>query len=185
MSHENVHLYEAMFLFPQSAVSDLQASVDHIREMVEKRGGEILSLQKWDERRLAYDIKGNKRGLYFLMHFRIDGSQLSLIERDSNLSEKLLRSMFLRADHLSEEEVTASDKRAEIEDEIRMRAAEPATTGAQAAVATHASAESATATAEAEPSPEGPAPEGEQTPAPESPEATEADGDEENAPPAG
>ena len=66
---ERTRPYEGMFLFPQSATADLQGAVDHVKEILGRSGAEILSIAKWDERRLAYDIKGNKRGVYFLVYF--------------------------------------------------------------------------------------------------------------------
>ena len=56
--------YEAMFLFPQSASADMNAAMDHIKECLSKGEATLHSLIKWDERRLAYDVKGNKRGVY-------------------------------------------------------------------------------------------------------------------------
>ena len=42
----------------------------------EKVGAEIISFKKWDERRLAYEIKGNKRGLYFLCYFNLPAAEV-------------------------------------------------------------------------------------------------------------
>ena len=60
-----IRQYEGMFLFPQAVTADLAAATDHVRESITRHGGEIVSLVKWDERRLAFDIKSNKRGVYF------------------------------------------------------------------------------------------------------------------------
>jgi small subunit ribosomal protein S6 len=82
-------------------------------------------MKKWDERRLAYEVRGQKRGLYILAYFKAPGAQLSHIERDCNLSEKILRAMILRADHLSDEQMTAHDGRKELALEAKMRAERP------------------------------------------------------------
>lgn len=116
-----IQTYEGMFLFPQSATSDLQGSVDHITDILTRGGAEIVALRKWDERRLAYDIKGNKRGVYFLAYFRAKTPALAGIERDCRLSERLLRSLITRADHVPAEEISAADGRGQIADEIKLR----------------------------------------------------------------
>ena len=51
-----------MFLYGPSAATDLDGAVKNVRGIVEKHGGEILVLKKWDERKLAYEINKQKRG---------------------------------------------------------------------------------------------------------------------------
>ena len=46
-----------------------------IVELIEKAGGEILVSRLWEERRLAYPIKGQRKGTYWLTYFRLDGRQ--------------------------------------------------------------------------------------------------------------
>ena len=81
--------YEAMFLFPQSASADMNAAMDHIKECLSKGEATLHSLIKWDERRLAYDIKGNKRGVYVLAFFRVLSTKLAGIELDRKVMADL------------------------------------------------------------------------------------------------
>ena len=127
MTETRTAQYEGMFLFPQSAVADLQGTVETVKQMLTARGATICSITKWDERRLAYDIAGNKRGLYILAYFTAPTAMLKEIERDCNLSEKLLRSMVTRADHLTEEQLRNAEAMQRTADEARLRGAdEPA-----------------------------------------------------------
>ncbi|MEM8834521.1 MAG: 30S ribosomal protein S6 [Planctomycetota bacterium] len=114
--------YEGMFLVGQNQASDLQNVVDHITGIITKHGGKIVSMQKWDERRLAYEIDKNKRGIYILTYFEIDPTQMHEIDRECNLSETILRSMCLNASHLTLEEMQSADARAELETEAKLRA---------------------------------------------------------------
>ena len=66
-SEERVLPYEGMFLFSQAQTADLQEAVDHIDDILRRAEVEVISLCKWDERRLAYEIKGNKRGVVFVV----------------------------------------------------------------------------------------------------------------------
>jgi small subunit ribosomal protein S6 len=122
---DRTYTYEGMFLFPQSAVADLQGASDHVMEILSRANAEVISFKKWDERRLAYEIKGNKRGLYFLVYFKAKATKLAGIERDCNLSEKLLRSMITRADHVTPEIMQAAEGRSQLADEIKLRATQP------------------------------------------------------------
>jgi small subunit ribosomal protein S6 len=122
VTEDHTNAYEGLFLFPQAQSGNLQGALDHLKDILGRVQAEIISLRKWDERRLAYEIKGNKRGVYFLVYFRAPGAALTAIERACNLSELLLRSMIVRADHLTTEQMEAADGAAELADEIRMRA---------------------------------------------------------------
>ena len=139
MSEQRINIYEGLFLFPHSASANLQAAADHVKEILQRADAEIISFRKWDERRLAYEIKGNKRGVYFLAYFKADPSKLVGLERDCNLSEQLLRSLVTRAEHIPAETVEAAEGRAKLADEIKIRAQQAesaAAAKAEVAVAT-------------------------------------------------
>lgn len=121
MSEPRINSYEAFILFPQSASSDLQGALDHTRDILTARKAELLSLAKWDERRLAYDIHGNKRGLYLLAYFRSDTRNLPQIERDFTLSERILRALVTRCEHLTEEQMRNAEAMQRTQDEARLR----------------------------------------------------------------
>ncbi|MCH7849119.1 MAG: 30S ribosomal protein S6 [Planctomycetes bacterium] len=126
MPVDQVKCYEGLFLFPQSAASDLQSAVDHLKEILARAEVKIISLRKWDERRLAFEIKKNRRGLFFLVYFEAAPNAIAHIERDCNLSEQVLRSMVLRAEHLTREQMEAADGQIELADEIKLRDTEVA-----------------------------------------------------------
>jgi len=114
--------YEAMFLVSQAAAHDLGAAVDHVKEVLGRGKADIIAFKKWDERRLAYEIKKQKRGVYFLTYFSADPVNVEIIERQAHLSDDILRVMVLRCDHLSEEEMRAADGQEQLADEVKLRA---------------------------------------------------------------
>ena len=116
--------YEAMFLASPGEAGDLGTLVEHIKEVLARGEAELISLKKWDERRLAYEIRGNKRGVYFLSYFNCDPVSIEVIERACNLSEKILRVLFTRADHLTLEEMQAADAQEELAAEAELRKAD-------------------------------------------------------------
>jgi small subunit ribosomal protein S6 len=99
-------LYEGMFLIDTAlAASDWDGIMSTIRKLLEKNEAEVVSLRKWDERRLAYDIQGKSRGTYILGYFRCDGGKVTGIERDAQLSEKIMRLLILKADDIAVEDM--------------------------------------------------------------------------------
>ncbi|MCC6319833.1 MAG: 30S ribosomal protein S6 [Phycisphaerales bacterium] len=118
--------YEAMFLISQAHAAQLGDTVAHIRHTLERYHATIVAMRKWDERRLAYEIQKQKRGLYILCYFSCDTKHLGEIERAFNLSESVMRHLIIRADHLSMDEMKAADAARELEAEAKLRASQPA-----------------------------------------------------------
>ena len=114
MSDENVRLYEGLFLInPVKITSHLGTAVSLVRDLLDRAGAETVSIARWDERKLAFDIHGVKRGLYMLAYFRVHGEKVASIERDVTLSENVMRCLILRADHVGETELGIAKQEAE------------------------------------------------------------------------
>lgn len=122
------YVYECMFLISQAVAADLAGALEHINGLLGRAKAEVLAMRKWDERRLAYEIDKQKRGVFILCYFRAPNSSMVGFERDCNLSEKVIRVQILRADHFNEEEIRAKDGREQLATEARLRASEPART---------------------------------------------------------
>jgi small subunit ribosomal protein S6 len=88
-------LYEAMFLVDSTAEADWDNISSAARKILEKADAEIVSMKKWDERKLTYKINGRDRGMYILCYFHADGQRIRQIERDARLSEKIMRVLIL------------------------------------------------------------------------------------------
>jgi small subunit ribosomal protein S6 len=104
MAETRIRLYEGLFLMSQN-VGDLKAALDHVQEILNRAEAETLVLRRWDDRKLAYPIQGQKRGTYILAYFNARSTQLANIERDCNLSENILRAMMVKAEHVGEAEL--------------------------------------------------------------------------------
>jgi ribosomal protein S6 len=72
-----------------------QTLKDSVLAHFTKHGAKILSGRRWDERRLAYPMKGQNRGTYLLVYFSADTQSLTAIRRDLQFREAVLRSMLL------------------------------------------------------------------------------------------
>lgn len=126
MAEKRVYNYECMFLISQGVAADFKAAIDHLRGIIEKHGGSIIAMKKWDERRLAYEIKKQKRGIYILSYFSMPNSSMGEFERSCNLSESIMRVLTVRADHLTLDEMKAADDAKGLETEAKLRASQPA-----------------------------------------------------------
>ena len=136
-------LYEGLFLVDSSeAASDWDGVISTIEKMLARGDADVVSIKKWDERRLAYEVNGKERGTYILTYFNGDPAKITGIERDVQLSERITRVMILRTDIMEQEDI---DRDTPVEKVEKHAAAE-----AEAAIARAAAAEEAEAAKAAE-----------------------------------
>lgn len=93
------HVYEGMFILDSNKYAkDAAATVGAIPSTLEQFGGEMLASRLWEERRLAYPIKGHRKGTYWLTYFRLDATQLGNLTRQIQLNEGVVRHLLLKID---------------------------------------------------------------------------------------
>lgn len=97
--------YEAMFLFDNSTVHEWSEIEAEVRRLFDRIEAQPLVILKYDERKLAYEIKGRKRGTYVLSYFDANPLRIGDLERDVRLSDLILRALVLRIDKLSAEKL--------------------------------------------------------------------------------
>jgi small subunit ribosomal protein S6 len=82
---------------------------DHINEVINKilarAQARVISVRKWDERKLAYEVDRKARGTYILAYFECGSSMVRQLERDVQLSEEILRVLVIRTDRMKPEEM--------------------------------------------------------------------------------
>ena len=99
-------LYEAMFLVDSAeAASDWDGINKTIKTILKKAKVGLVSMRKWDECKLAYEIEGKARGTYILCYFRVNGAKVQEIEREVQLSERIMRVLILNVEHMSQEDI--------------------------------------------------------------------------------
>lgn len=115
-------VYEGMFLATQTAAASFGDLIDHINTLFERANAEVISMKKWDERRLAYEMDKQKRGVYILAYFKCPTDMVSHLERDVVISDKLMRVLVTSAEHLTEEEIAAHNDMDGIATETKLKA---------------------------------------------------------------
>lgn len=88
--------YEGMFLLDSAqAVKDWEATVGVVTGILERYGATLALNGKWDERKLAYPIKKQKRGTYYLAYFTAPTDSVKKMREDLLLREEVLRFLIL------------------------------------------------------------------------------------------
>ncbi len=98
-------LYEAMFLVDSVQASDWDKTISTLKSVLKKADGEIVSMRKWSERKLAYEINGKTRGTYILCYFRADGERIREIEKAVQLSDQIMRVLILSAEAIGQGDI--------------------------------------------------------------------------------
>ena len=89
--------YEGMFLLdPVAHTADSEAVEKTVTSLIEKHGGKIRQADPWEERRLAYEIKGHRRGIYLLVYFEMPGENVDAMRRETRITETILRQLVIR-----------------------------------------------------------------------------------------
>ena len=114
--------YEVMFLANQAAAASFGDLIAHINHILDRASAEVIAMKKWDERRLAYEIDKQKRGVYILAYVACPTDMISHLERDVQISDQILRVLVTTADHLTDEEIKAHDDRKGLDTEAKLRA---------------------------------------------------------------
>jgi len=102
-------LYEGMFLLDNQAVrADWGGAKAAVTELLAKHGATVRTARRWDERRLAYPIKGRKRATYLLSYFEQDGAGGDVLRHDLDIAEGVLRYLILTAEVIPQGELEKS-----------------------------------------------------------------------------
>jgi small subunit ribosomal protein S6 len=95
-----VAIYEGMFLLDSArAAKDWEGTKALVDGVLSRYGAKTILSDRWDERKLAYSIKRQKRGTYYLNYFEAEGDAVSQIRRDLTLTDGVLRLLVLAWPH--------------------------------------------------------------------------------------
>lgn len=97
-------LYETMFILKPTLVEEeIKSRIDFFKEVITKNGGEIETCLDMGMRNLAYEIKKNKRGYYFVIYFKAQASLILELERNYRINEEILRFIVLKYESKKEQ----------------------------------------------------------------------------------
>lgn len=94
---EHVSTYELIsILKPSSTDGDLSKFQEAMKTLIESHGGKILKSENMGKRKMAYEVRGEKKGVYFLHHYEGDGDAVAESERMCRLDETILKFMTIK-----------------------------------------------------------------------------------------
>jgi len=92
-------LYESIFILRSSlADEEIPKILEKVKATAEKAGGVVEHLASWGKKKLAYEIKQEKKGVYVQFNYRGNGAVVSEVERLFRLDAAMLKFMTVKID---------------------------------------------------------------------------------------
>ena len=92
-------IYEVVVIVdPKSPEEDLAGFPASVAGIIEKQGGSITKSEDMGLRRLAYEIKHQTQGRYFLFEIEGSGQEIAELERRMRVSDAVVRFITVRVD---------------------------------------------------------------------------------------
>jgi small subunit ribosomal protein S6 len=91
--------YELLFIMNSSlSEEDKESLLARVQGYLEQAESQVVSFKNWGLRRLAYTLKGQKEGQYYLVNFAMPPEKMSDFRRNLILAEGILREMVIRVE---------------------------------------------------------------------------------------
>ncbi|ADG83808.1 30S ribosomal protein S6 [Thermincola ferriacetica] len=91
--------YEAMYIInPELDEEQSNAIVEKFQGIVTGTGGELVKLDKWGKRKLAYEIDHKREGFYVLMQFNGEPATAQELDRVFRITDGIMKYMIVKED---------------------------------------------------------------------------------------
>ena len=101
-------LYEILaVLSPHESEEDVEAIIGGLRQQISTSGGEVLAVDNWGKRKLAYPIRKFEEGTYVLIHAEGPANLSADFRQHTRIRESILRELIIALDGAHEVAVRA------------------------------------------------------------------------------
>jgi small subunit ribosomal protein S6 len=84
--------YEIMLILPPEADDQVIGGLtDRISQVLSERGGEVVKVDRWGKRRLAFEINRQPEGFYLIVECQGEPAAMKEIDRVLALADDVLR----------------------------------------------------------------------------------------------
>lgn len=88
--------YELMYIINPSLDEEAtNGVVDKFSNLIQNQGGEIVKVDRWGKRKLAYEVKDQKEGYYVLVHFNAEATVPREVDRVIKITDNVIRHMIV------------------------------------------------------------------------------------------
>lgn len=106
-----VHEYETIYILkPELPEDSVRAVEEKLTGIIARFEGDLLQVDDWGKRKMAYNIKKNSRGHYVRLHYVGPAPLITELERNLRIDDRQIRFLTVRMS----EDVDVELKRSEI-----------------------------------------------------------------------
>ena len=93
----SMNIYENIVIL-NAALSDEEAdaAITRIKELIAAQGGEVLKIDVWGRRKLAYEIKKQKKGFYVLLYCKTPPATIKKMEDFYKVFDAVIKYMVIK-----------------------------------------------------------------------------------------
>ena len=96
---DNQNTYELTYIINSVLKEDqIQQHVKRFTNLIQEEGGDVMEVDEWGSRRMAYPIDRKRSGYYVNLFFRAPGELIARLERALTMEDDVLRFLTLRMD---------------------------------------------------------------------------------------
>ncbi|MGK9369979.1 30S ribosomal protein S6 [Melioribacter sp. Ez-97] len=111
-----IRTYESVVVLNAALEDDqIESILKRIEEIITSNGGEVLDIDKWGRKRLAYPIQKAKSGYYAIFRFKAPTELIKELERNYRLDENIIRFLTILLDKFALEAIAKKKESAENE----------------------------------------------------------------------
>ncbi len=91
--------YEVMFIVKATQESDeIKKTAETMKKIITDNKGKVTEMNELGEKKLAYPIKKEISGYYYVMNIEAENSAISELNRKASINENILRHLIIRLD---------------------------------------------------------------------------------------
>lgn len=91
--------YETVFIVtPVLSDQQVKEVADKFQGVITENGGQIVNMEAWGLKKLAYSIQKKTTGFYFLVEFTGEGSLINTLETQYRRDERIIRFLTFKQD---------------------------------------------------------------------------------------
>ena len=96
--------YESVVIArPELTESQIENLINSLSKIISDEKGKVVKKENWGLRSLAYKIKKNKKGHYFMLNLDSDPSALFEYERQMRINEDIIRFLTIKINEIDHE----------------------------------------------------------------------------------
>ncbi|MEW6685132.1 MAG: 30S ribosomal protein S6 [Candidatus Edwardsbacteria bacterium] len=89
--------YETVFILDSKLdENSVEKEITKVKELVQFQKGEVVKIDKWGRKRLAYEIKDRQEGYYVVINFTSSPERLNELERNFKLNDLVLKHIIVK-----------------------------------------------------------------------------------------